>query len=301
MIVLDYSPFANNKNKYFSSLNETHKYEKARFQKVIFEEVHMFESVDILCNDGKQPWSFDTVFLWKGGSLEAGNVELAGLPVNQLLIRRRKADEHTFEYIKSFSFDPDVQFYEFQDRFIESYEDYVYGIQPAGGSVESPIRGDTTIAKVETEFNSVWIVGKDTQYKLMYNLQMGDYQGVIPNNVQETLGSQFPIVQQSGNVNYNRGTIQAMLVSDGSLQGSINPKTEKLLRRAIMSFLTDGKPKFLKAGNGDVMTVAILGKPTLSPNNNLNQLLFNISLEYVEVAGTSPTDLINSGLLEEVR
>lgn len=302
MIALDYSPFANTRNKYFSSLNETVRYDKARFEQAIFEEVHLFESVDIICSADKKEWDFDTVFLWKGNSLEAGNVGLNGLPINQLLLRKRKKDEHRFEYIKSFDFDVNTQFYEFKDRFIESYEDYVYGIQPAGGSIENPITGETTIAQIETEFDAVWIVGKDTQYKLMYNLEVGDYTTVIPTSITETLGNQFPIMSKSGNVKYRQGNIQCMLVSDGTMNKfDISPKDEKRLRKSIMAFLTDNKPKFFKDGSGESMLISIMNAPTLSPNNSLSQLMYNIQVEFVEVGGISADSLINSGLLEEVR
>lgn len=302
MISLDFSPFANAKDKYFNSLNETTRYKKARFEKTVVEEVHMYESADIVCSEENQPWSFDTVFLWKGGSLEGGNVGLSGFPINQLLLRKRKKDEHKFEYIKSFDFDVKTQFYEFKDMFIESYEDYVYGIQPSGGSVDSPILGETTISQIETEFDSVWIVGKNTQYKLMYNLEVGDYTTVIPTHVQEVLGRQYPIVSKSGKIQYKQGNIQAMLVSDGTRnKHELSPKEEKQLRRSIMAFLTDSKPKYFKDGSGESMVISIIDAPVLSPNNQLNQLVYDIAISFVEIGDVNADTLIDMGLLEEVR
>lgn len=301
MIILDYSPFANTKDEYFKSLNETTRYEKMRFEKAIFNEVHIFESIDVLCSSDKKEWGFDTVFLWKTNTLEAGNVGLNGMPINQLLLRKRKKDEHRFEYIKSFDFDPNIQFYEFKDRFIESYEDYVYGIQPAGGSIENPIMGETTIAQVETEFDAVWIVGKDTQYKLMYNLEVGDYITNIPTDIVETLGSQFPVVFKSGNVKYKQGNIRCMIVSDETMNKyDISPKEEKRLRRSMMAFLTDNKPKFFKDGSGESMLISIINAPTISPNNSLNQLMYDIGIDFVEIGDVDSSSLINAGLLEEV-
>lgn len=299
MIIMDYSPFANTNDKYFKTLNETTQYNKARFEKAIFDEVHMIESIDIVCTPEKKEWDYDTVFLWKGNSVEAGNVELGGIPINKLLIRRRRKDEFTFEDVKTFDFDKDAQFYEFKDRFIESYEDYVYGIQPMGGSIENPILGETTIGEVESEFDSVWIVGKDIQYKLMFNLQVGSYETVIPTDVVETLGSKFPTVTSSGNVNYRKGNLQCMLVSDDTIKFSdINPKEEKKLRRSIMAFLTNRKPKYYKTGDGESMLISIVNAPTLTPRNELNQLIYEIDIEFVEVGETNAQSLVNSGLLE---
>ena len=204
MIFLDYSPFTDIENKYFSTLNETTRYNKIRFENAIFDEVHIVEGIDILSSFDKKEWGYDTVFLWKGGNLEGGNVSLNGIPINQLLIRRRKKDDFIFENVKSFDFDKDVQFYEFKDKFVESYEDYVYGIQPMGGSIESPVLGEITTGEVESEFDSAWIVGKDTQYKLMINLNIGGYETVIPTEVIESFGSQYPTITSNGDVRYRK-------------------------------------------------------------------------------------------------
>lgn len=298
MIFLDYSPFANTKNEYFKVLNETHRYEMARFQNAIFDEVHMIESADIVCSSDKKEWDYDTVFLWKCDTLEAGNIQLGGVPINQLLIRRRRKDEFTFENVKAIDFDPAVQFYEFKDKFIESYEDYVYGIQPMGGSVENPIMGETTTGEVESEFGSVWIVGKDTQYELRYDLNVGDYEPAIPTGVTDTLGNRYPFVSKNGIVNYRRGKVRFTIISDKTiLGGQIHPKEEKELRRAMMAFLTDNKPKFLKEGSGESMLISIVNAPTLSPINELKRLLYATDIEFVEVGGIGMNSLANAGLV----
>lgn len=298
MIFLDYSPFANIENEYFKALNETSKYSTARFEKAIFDEVHMIENIDVICSSDKKEWDYDTVFLWKGDSLEAGNVQLSGIPINQLLIRRRKKDEFIFENIKAIDYDPNIQFYEFKDRFIESYEDYVYGIQPMGGSVENPVLGETTTGEVESEFGSVWIVGKDTQYELRYSLKVGDYETVSPTGIIETLGNQFPTISKNGHIKYRHGKVHCTIVSDKTIQGGmIHPKEEKKLRRAIMAFLTDNMPKFYKDGSGESILISIINAPTLSPINELKRLLYTADIEFVEVGGIDMHSLANAGLI----
>lgn len=301
MITLDYSPFANIKDKYFSSINETLRYEKARFERAIFDEVHMIESIDTVCTPDKKEWDYDTVFLWKGDSLEAGNIGLSGLPINQLMIKRRKKDDFVFENIKAFNFDIDTKFYEFKDRFVESYEDYVYGIQPMGGSIENPVLGETTTGEVDVEFESVWIVGEGVQYKLMYNLEVGDYETIMPSSTIETLGSMYPIVSKNGNVRYKKGSIKCMILSDTTVKiGKISPKDEKKIRKSLIAFLTDGKPKYFKDGSGETMLISIINAPILSPRNELNQLVYEISIDFVEVGSTDIQNLINLGLLKGV-
>ena len=297
MIFMDYKPFAKN-NDFSDGLNEIHKFSKARAENAIFDEIHMQESVDIVSNPTKEEWGFDTVFLWDCESVEAGNVGLGGMPINQLILRRRRKEDFIFENIHSFDFNSELQFYEFEDRFVESYEDYVYGIQPMAGTIGSGVLGETTTQEVEVNFAGVWIMGKDSQYKLMFNLEVGDYETVIPTETVETMGSAFPTVMSSGNVHYRKGNLTCMLVSDQTVvSGKTNPKEEKKLRKAIMAFLTDRKPKIFKDGSGETMLISIVGTPTLQPMNELNQLIYNISLEFVEVGDTSVESLRNSGLV----
>ena len=301
MVMMDYSPFANIQDSVFQAVNETTRYERARFQHAIFDEMHMFESADIICSDEKTPWSYDTVFLWKGESMEAGNIELEGMPINSLLIKKRRKEDFVFEDVKVFPYDSNIEFYEFKDRFIESYEDYVYGVQPLGGSIQNPVLGEIVTSEIEASFSSVWIVGKDVQYKLMYNLDLGAYETVMPSSTIETLGSMYPFVIQSGDVKYRKGNIKAMLISDKTIQrGDTSPKDEKNIRRAIMAFLTDGKPKYFKDGSGEQMLISIIGAPKLVPNNDLERMIYNIEVEFVEIGSTNTENLMTMGLLEGV-
>lgn len=297
MIFMDYKAFANN-NEISEALNESYNYTVARFQNAIFDEVHMRESVDIVYNPTKDDWDFTTVFLWDCTSIEAGNIALEGLPINKLVVRRRKKEDFIFEDVHSFDFDSNIQFYEYRDRFIESWEDYVYGIQPMAGSEESAILGETTAAEISTSFEGVWIVGKDVQYKLMFDLEVGAYESTMPSQVVETMGSMYPVVVANGDVNYRKGNLTCRLVSDATWNtGLIDPKQEKQLRRAITTFLRDRKPKFFKESSGESMLISIVGNPTLQPANELGQSIYNISIEFVEVGDASFESLKTAGLV----
>jgi len=297
MIFLDYKPFVTNTD-FNIALNEVSKYTSITTQKAIFDEIHVIENTNIPITTDKLQWQYDTVFLWLCNSLEAGNLSLNSLPINNLKIRRRKKDDLVFEDIKIFSFDVNEQTYEFKDKFVESLEDYVYAIQPMGGSVENPILGENTTAEVYCEFESTWIIGKDKQYKLMYDLSVGDYETVMPSGLIETIGSRFPIITRNGNIKYKKGSLKCKLISDATIiAGNTNAKEEKKYRKAIEAFLTDNKPKLYKDGSGQMMVISLMDAPTLSPVNELNQLIYDISINFVEISDTDTISLINSGLL----
>ena len=298
MIILDYKPFATN-SEYNIVLNEVTRFNSIIAKKAIFDEIHIIENITTPITTDKLQWQYDTVFLWMCNSMEAGNLSLSGeIPINNLKIRRRKKDDLVFEDMKIFDFDINEQTYEFKDRYVESLEDYVYAIQPMGGSTENPILGENTIAEVYCEFESTWIIGKDKQYKLMYDLSVGDYETVIPSGLIETVGRQYPFITKNGNIKYKKGSLKCKLISDATiLAGSTNAKEEKKYRRAIEKFLTDNKPKLYKDGSGQMMLISLVDAPTLTPNNDLNQLIYDISINFVEIANVDTQSLINNGLL----
>lgn len=297
MIILDYSPFANTKNDIYKGLNSSvNPFKKVFAQNAIFDEIHIIENTSTPHTPVKREWDFDTVFLWKGDSIEAGNVGLQGIPITDLKIKRRKKGESTFEDIRIIKFNPEQSTYHFEDNFVESYEEYVYGIQAMGGSIENPVLGETAVSEISTSFESAWLVGKDQTFQLLFNLEVGDYENVVPTEVFETLGNRYPIISSNGNIRYKRGSLTCTLLSDKFYNG-LSPKEEKLFRNSVIQFLTDKKPKLFKDGSGEYMLISIIGNPTLSPHNNMNQLVYNLSIEFVEVGNGDIQNLIDNDLL----
>ena len=90
-----------------------------------------------------------------------------------------------------------------------------------------------------------------------------------------------------------------MLVSNSTeSKGAIDRKQEKILRNNIMSFLTDKKPKLYKDSSGEMMVIMLSGNPILTPINELSQQMYDLEVEFVEIAGTDSKSLIENGLLE---
>lgn len=303
MIFFDYSPFANIDNEYFSELNNTTSHSEVKIENAVFDEIHIIENTTEPINSSKIEWQYDTVFLANFmNSLSAGNLGVTGgVPITQLKIKRKKSDDLIYEDLIIFDFDKEKLTYEYKDRFVESFEDYDYAIQPLGGSKENPIMGDSLVSQISVEFDSAWLIGKDKQYKLMYNLTIGDYETIIPSAIIETLSGQYPKISSNGDMKYRRGNLTCMIVSDStSKNNDISPKDEKRLRRAIMDFMTDKKPKVFKDSSGEIMLVQIIDTPTLSPVNELGQRIYNISFSFVEIGGMDTESLKNAGILEMI-
>ena len=244
----------------------------------------------------KSEWGYETVLLGEfHNTLEAGNVTNGGLQIDYLKIKKRKKDELTWQDVKIFPYNPEVKRYNFEDRLVESYETYEYAIQP----ITSEILGSESIDEVYVEFDGIWVVGAKNEYQIKYNSELSEIRSNISQNIVTTLGSQYPFLIRNGNMNYREFTVSGRLVSkETAKENGINGYEEKKLRRIISSFLADGKPKIVKDNSGNYVLCQVSGTPTLSPLNDLNRDIYDISFDVVEIGDAYDEDtLLQYGLI----
>ena len=282
----------------FVALNSTDIFNRIDVRKAKFDEIHVMDDVTIAYDKTRKEWNYRTLMLCQFlGNLEGGNLNLGGQKIERIRIRRRKKEDMIFEDIKVIDYESDKFVYDFQDFTAESLQDYVYGLQPENNS----IRGNLVSGEIESNFDSTWLIGANERYQLAYNLQLGDYESVIPSEIVEVLGNQYPYIISNGDVNYRKGNVKCMLLSDSTVNGSsgeqIDRKAEKLQRISIDKFLKNRKPKIYKSGDGTFMLVMINGVPVLTPNNDL-QGIYEISINYLEIGDSSIQSLIQNGLIK---
>lgn len=282
----------------FETFNIVNSFKTLELTKMKVDEISIREGIDIPLEDElKFEWQYNQILLCEfKNSLEAGNIGLQGMPIQFIKIKKRKKEDLAWDEVKRIPFNKDAKDYYYVDRYIESLQEYEYAVQPVG---YGDVVGNNVYSEITTEFDGTWLMDKDKQYKLMYNLDVGNYETVVPSSIIETLGSQYPYVFINGDVRYRTGSLQCMLISDSTVnKGDIDRKQEKNLREGLMRFLTDGKPKIYKDGSGITMVVMLVGNPNLIPKNNLSQQIYEVSLEFVEMAGMDSKSLIENGLLE---
>jgi hypothetical protein len=266
------------------------------FTNSIIDEVHIKEDTNTTFTPEKEVWLPSTIALAKfQGDLHYGNFTLYGLEITTLKFRKRKTNELKWITFGSLPFSKDINTYEIIDRLIESGEEYEYAVLPTTSTIE----GDMKKAIITTEFEGMFISDKDSYYKLIYNYNLGDINFNSQNSLIETLGNTYPTIMYSSS-NFQSGSLQCMLVSDSTITtgGSIDIKVEKALRRQIMTFLTNKKPKVLRDSSGNFMIINILNTPRLIPHNELNQQLYDLFFEFVEVANPhDENSLLLTGLV----
>lgn len=282
----------------FDTFNIVDNFYRLELMNMKADEVNIKENVDTVIDDeSKEEWHYSQILLALfQNNLEAGNLQLNGLPVEYIKIKKRKKEDLIWNEMKHIPFNRDVHDYYFVDKYVEALQTYEYAVQPVGAG---GVVGNNIYSEIESDFEGAWLVNKDRDFQLFFNLEISPYETVISTSVIETLGGQYPIVFTNNNVKYRKGQLKCMLVSNStSDKGIIDRKQEKIIRNNIMSFLTDKKPKLYKDSSGEMMIIMLSGNPTLTPINELSQQIYNLEVEFVEVAGTDSKSLIENGLLD---
>lgn len=275
----------------FNTIIPTGQLYRIEMQNCIIDEVKIDESIDIPNSPEKQEWELDTVFKAQfQNSLEAGNLDNKGMPIEFVIIKKRKKSDLTWSEIKKFAFNKTQKIYEFEDKYVETEEEYEYALL----AVTSNIEGNYTISDIEARYDNVWLMDKDNSIKLAYNLQYEDIDDVQPSSDIETMGGKYPITAYPGELNYKRSGIQCLLVAEESMEGITNVRQEKLLRKNVISFLTNKKPKLLKDNAGLYMVVSVKDVKELPQNDLKGQ--YGVSFNITEIADTDTQSLKDNGL-----
>lgn len=296
MILVSTSIFAYDDLGVFQTDNNVGTPTEVKIVDSIVDELYIKTDTSTVFSTTKESWQPSTIIKAPFISdLHGGNINLNGLTITELRFKRKKIDELEWTKFVTVPYDSTKSFYEIVDRVCESFETYEYAVVPYGGGLE----GDYKIKQVEVEFYNCYIFDKLNNYQLIYDLELSDIPYNIPSSTIETLGAKYPIVVYPSNLNYRSSSVKCKIVSDSTaiLGGKIDGKQEKLLRNSIMAFLTNKKPKIIKDGSGNMLLISIIGSPKVIPYNELNQLIYDLSFDFVEIGTFDETTLTNAGLL----
>lgn len=262
---------------------------------MIIDEVYMEEATDNF-NITRQEWGFFTVLLAKfQNSLEAGNITNAGVPIENIVFRRRLSTELEYINLTTFSFNSEMTMYEFIDNLVQATAEYEYTIAP----LTSGVLGQNLISEsIVCNFNSTFISDRTNSFQLIYNLEYADIAYNIPSATLQSF-TKYPFVIYSGQTDYRSGQIQALILSDTSVDNvQIDPRAERINRDNLLQFLNNKRPKILKDHGGRFYLVS-LSNIFESPDNRFNQSISNATFSWTEVGDANDQDdLINNGLIE---
>ena len=162
--------------------------------------------------------------------------------------------------------------------------------------------------------DDIFINGEGLQLKIAYNQSIGSFTNRVSINKIETVGSQYPFVRQSGDLNYKELTVNGLLscmadenylfmtkeelygkedseinqIFSQYAQNNINRDfiAERKFREKVISFLNNAEVKMFRSMTEGM----ILVKPTsvtLSPNQSLGRLVWTINISLSEIGEAS--------------
>ena len=214
------------------------------------------------CMGSPTVWDYDTVFWARfNNSLISSNISDEIAQCDFLRIKRREAN--TFQWITLFEVDPNSltdgwNFFRY-DRTARSNTNYDYAIVPVSGGIE----GNLNIASVHSCFQGIYLFDPGEYGEMYYALV--EYQNPKVRNKEvstiTTLGSKYPYTVSNALANYDSGTVSGLFARYDWDYGEFDFENNVQYRDDFMAFLTNGREKLMKMGNGRIW----LCRPTSNP------------------------------------
>lgn len=290
-MIIGYDFFAGSDSSMFDTRAPLGQAQLLKLSGGIIDELNLRNNVTEPYTTGKSTWKFDNILRAEfKNNLESGSIG-SGIEITKFIIKKRKTDEFLWIPVCTIEFNNDTTVYTAYDYLVQASEQYEWAVVPVTNAGEGI---SIILDPFEVSFNGGFISDARRNYRLFYNLKLGDIALIRPNSTQETF-SRYPITTYSGQTMYRKSTVSALLSArDDDL---IEFRNERILREEILFWLMDGKPKLFKADDGTFLIINVIGTPTIIPHESVLGK-YSVSFEYVECADANSADaIIASGLV----
>ncbi len=295
-MVLGFDFYGSENNVSFATSSALNNFNRIDVSNVVVDELMINTDENRTFIPEKESWSYTTVMdALFNGDLSAGSVNNGGIPIQQIKLRKRKANSLEWADISLFEFNKDISIYSCIDRIIASNEDYEYSLVP----ITQGIVGNSLLGQIHTSFDGTWIANIENSYQLLADLEYSDIEHINPRTLIETY-SKYPVMLISP-VDYKKSTLKCKVLTNNVLENSSIEQSDikplKQLKDNMLKFFKSRKPFILKSANGDYLLVGLMNfKET--PNNELKGMMSGIQFDWAELGNTEIIkDLQNAGLI----
>ena len=203
----------------------------------------------------------------------------------------------------------------FTDYYIECGKRYKYAVQRKqtnNARSELLLPQDPSPHWVNFEYS--YLCGKGTQIKLNFNGELSSFKHTQLAGKMDTLGSTYPTIAYNGHAYYAEFPLSALvsaymdeenLFMEKDFEAlSTNPtaesvRIERKFRHKVEMFLNDKQYKLFKTPTeADKNIIVALTGATLSPQQNLNRMIYSFSTNAYEVADNTLSNLKDLGILK---
>lgn len=240
-------------------------------------------------------FDFDTILHADfNNNTNAGNVDWNLNTVSHIIIKRR--DKTKFKWmtiaVKEINKLEDF-FIAMNDCMGASGVEYEYAIVPVLHGNE----GIYYTTAVESFFDSMFLVEKDTIIGTPITDGFCDTTRRVPSSVNETINNRFPTYIRNTRANYDKGSCKGnfMEFKEEECDFDTDDKTRVPYQLRTMDFIADGLPKILKLPDGRIWLIEVINDPTDTADQQYN--IRYISFEWAQIGNhESEKDLYYSGL-----
>jgi len=268
---------------------------KIKLQNGMFDEVYIGKDTNTTYTTDINPtWDYNTLLhAFFNGNLYAGNVDFQLSQVSSIRIKRRVTGE--YEYTTLFEIpikvESDLRFTRY-DRLAQSGIQYDYISVPVLNNVE----GNSSVKSVLSQFEGVFIVGKDQTFNTILNVAITSQKN-RPSSIINTIDRKYPYVVSNGLNNYYSGTTTGMFLETETDNFTWKYYDGWKHRADLMDFLCDGKPKILKHYDGRIWMISVVENPTETVQEQ-NDIVIT-SFNWTESDDYNSTNaLYNGGFIE---
>lgn len=243
-------------------------------------------------------WDYETLLNADfSGNLNAGNVDFIAENVTSMKIKRKKKSD--FNWVSLYDIPikkvEDFNFERF-DSYNEAEMDYDYAIVPMYGEEE----GNYITNSIYSQFGGLFLVDKESIIKFYYELSYSNNERVQSAGVMEPYGNEYPIYIKNGKLNYEKGSVEALIVSES--YDVIDPRREVNYLKTIKEKLTNGNAKILKDMNGNMWMVVIVDNVTISYVKEIGNRIGTASFNWVEIGNSNDQkELYDNNLIDVQR
>ena len=158
------------------------------------------------------------------------------------------------------------------------------------------IEGNYNVNTIDSDFEGIWIVEKDTSVNALLNLEVSTTRN-ITTSVVTPIGRKYPYVNRYGTTNYTSGDFEATFINYNTMNDDWDVESAVKYRELVEEFLTNGCPKIIKHQDGRIWLASIVD--SIQKNESQHEEMPIQSISFVEIGQyDSSTDLYNSNIID---
>ena len=255
------------------------KYNYIKIAHGIFDSIFISNNLNEDLTDKK--WGNDVLFYAKfQNNLFAGNLFEDINNITHIIVKRRRKDSPDHTWVDLFKIpitDTKSLKFEVFDKYVKANQGYEYALVLYNNTVS----GSYNVNEITPTFEGFFVTGKDRIYKTIVEYQIPSRQMNTGGTIIPTIDNKYPYVLKNSRNQFSSGTAIGFFIEMDEENCEFKYDDSKQYRDDLLEFLTDGKAKFLKFGEGDIYLVGITGAPR--EDNEKNTQKYIITFEWAEV------------------